>query len=136
MPLVEGLAVPANVASNWSSWIAASFCHREDCVRVMPRSASSLVLQLRVLAPTVVRLGGTSLVTPSPSRPCDNEGKPGDRMEQQTCEQSADLRNAEHPGCDQAQAARDTGLLSFALLPAARRSWAAKLARKAAAAMH
>src|SRR5215813_2156143 len=41
----------------------------------------------------VVRLSSTSLVTPSPSRPGDNEGNPGDRVKQQTCEQSTDLRN-------------------------------------------
>ena len=68
-----------------------------------------------MLAAVIVRLCGASLVTPSPS----DEGKPGDRAEQQTREQSADLRDAEHAGCNQAQAARGTGLLSFALLAAA-----------------
>jgi hypothetical protein len=82
----------------------------------------SLVLQLRILAAAVVRVGGTSLMLPSPSRPSENEAKPGDWMEEQTCEQSADLRNAEYAGCDQAQAARATGLLSFALLAATCRS--------------
>jgi len=81
-----------------------------------------LVLQLRMLTAAVVRLSGTSLMSPSPLRPGENEAKSGDRVEQQTCEQSADLRNAEYSGCDQAQAARDTGLLSFPLLPAACRS--------------
>ena len=81
-----------------------------------------LVLELRMAAGTIVRLSGTSLMSPSPSRPGENEGDPGDRLEQQPCEQDADLRNAEHAGCDQAQAARDTGLLSFALFPVARRS--------------
>jgi hypothetical protein len=81
-----------------------------------------LVLQLRILAAAVVRVGGTSLMLPSPSRPSENEAKPGDWMEEQTCEQSADLRNAEYAGCDQAQAARATGLLSFALLAATCRS--------------
>ena len=78
--------------------------------------------QLRILAAAVVRVGGTSLMLPSPSRPSENEAKPGDWMEEQTCEQSADLRNAEYAGCDQAQAARATGLLSFALLAATCRS--------------
>ena len=83
---------------------------------------AELVLQLRILAAAVVRVGGTSLMLPSPSRPSENEAKPGDWMEEQTWEQSADLRNAEYAGCDQAQAARATGLLSFALLAAACRS--------------
>jgi hypothetical protein len=86
------------------------------------RITPGLVLQLRMLTAAVVRLSGTSLMSPSPLRPGENEAKSGDRVEQQTCEQSADLRNAEYSGCDQAQAARDTGLLSFPLLPAACRS--------------
>jgi putative transposase len=42
---------------------------------------------LRLAALAVVRLSGTSLVPPSPSRPGENEAKPCDRVEQQTCEQ-------------------------------------------------
>src|ERR1700735_793122 len=79
------------------------------------RFATVVLLQLRILAAAVVRVGGTSLMLPSPSRPSENEAKPGDWMEEQTCEQSEDIRNAEYAGCDQAQAARATGLLSFAL---------------------
>ena len=81
-----------------------------------------LVLQLRMLATAVVRLSGTSLVMPSPSGPGDYEGKLGNRVEHQACEQSTDFRNAEYACCNQAQAARATGLLSFTLLPAACRS--------------
>jgi hypothetical protein len=86
------------------------------------RRSDVLILQLRKAAAAVVRLSSTSLMSPSPSRPGENEAKPGDRVKQQTSEQSMDLRNAEYAGCDKAQAARDTGLLSFALLPAACRS--------------
>src|SRR6516225_4503954 len=88
---------------------------------ISSQGEDALVLQLRLVA-AVVRLGGARLVAPSPSRPGDNKSKPGDRIERQTCEQSADLGNAEHAGCKQAQAASATGLLSFALLPAANRS--------------
>ena len=82
----------------------------------------ALLLQLLMLSSAVVRLGGVGLMMPSPSRPGDNEAKLGDWMEQQACEQSTDLGDAEQAGCNQVHAARATGLLSFALLPVPCRS--------------
>jgi hypothetical protein len=51
-----------------------------------------------MLSAAVMRLRGTSLMTPSPSGPSDNESQSDDGVEHQTSEQGADLRNAENAG--------------------------------------
>jgi hypothetical protein len=83
-----------------------------------------LILQLRMqyFARVMMRSCRGGLMTPSPPGPGQDEGWPDNWREEQPSDQGADLWHAWRPGLWSAYAARAGGLLSFGLLPAARRS--------------
>jgi hypothetical protein len=66
-----------------------------------------------------MREGCLGLVMSSPPRPSPDESGPGDRGQQQSSDQVADLRHARRPDVARGQAASGSGLLSFGLLLAA-----------------